>query len=146
MLNDMFYCFFYFRKLQLRREKRRWVEATNLRRKYISSKPVWACCSFQPVEVWRRKARIVRMLCGVCKVLRQYALEAGLMTNIVLPTTNRRRTTGDRGDVVEFCVDDFKVQKEVKPNVLHTHTSTRKEHEMLRQFRVILDSSSLVDN
>ena len=64
--------------------------------------------------MWRRKARIVRMLCGVCKVLRQYALEAGLMTNIVLPTTNRRRTTGATGDVIEFCVDDYKVQKEVR--------------------------------
>jgi len=66
----------------------------------------------QPLEIWKRKARIVRMLCGVCSVLRQYALEAGLMSNLLLPTS-RRRTTGAKGDIVEFNLEDYRVQKEV---------------------------------
>lgn len=69
--------------------------------------------SLQPLEVWKRKVRIVRMLCGVCMVLRQYALDAGLMSHLMLPTTRRRRTTGPKGDIVEFNLDDYRVQKEV---------------------------------
>ena len=53
------------------------------------------------------------MLCAVCMVLRQYALDAGLMSSLMMPT-RQRRTTGPHGDVVEFNVDDYRVQKEVR--------------------------------
>ena len=62
--------------------------------------------------MWKRKIRIVRMLCGVCLTLRKYAMEAGLMSSLVVPVS-KRRAFGVRGDIVDFNLDDYRVQKEV---------------------------------
>lgn len=71
---------------------------------------------FQPLEVWRRIARIVRMLCAVCIALRKYAMDAGLMENYVVAVSSRRWRI-DHGreecEEVSFNLEDFRLGKEV---------------------------------
>ncbi len=68
---------------------------------------------FQPLARWRRTARIVRLLCGVCIALRKYAMDAGLMENYMVNVTRKAHSKdGDLNDLT-FNLKDFKIKKEV---------------------------------
>ena len=66
----------------------------------------------QPIQRWRRTARIVRMLCAVCIALRKYAMDAGLLENYMVNVTRKARADGDVDDLT-FNLKDFKIRKEV---------------------------------
>ena len=76
--------------------------------------------ALQPLQRWRRIARIVRRLSGVCIALRKYAMDAGLVNQYLVSVTARTtKGGGTEGGVEEltFEMNDFKVNKEVSVRI-----------------------------
>ena len=68
----------------------------------------------QPLLLWRRYAKLVQLLVGVCITLRSYAIEAGFLENYMVNVV--RSKGGKKGQELEdlsFNLKDFKIKKEV---------------------------------
>ena len=77
---------------------------------------------FQPIQIFRRIARLVRMLCSVCMAIQSYAIGKGLMDSYLVSIAHKapRKTSTDEDDMEEltFNLQDFKVRKEVRTYIL----------------------------
>ena len=77
---------------------------------------------FQPLVRFRRIARLVRILCGVCRKLRGYAIEAGYLENYMVEVTGRRVKGGnddkdenkdEEEEVLTFDPKEFRIRHDV---------------------------------
>ena len=96
--------------------------------KGIHLTPVFRVCHvmcFQPIQIFRRIARLVRLLCGVCLAIRRYAVDAGLLDNYMVQVSRKAHTKDgeESEEELNFDIKDFKLHREVSMcfiSIMHT--------------------------
>ena len=64
--------------------------------------------------MFRKWARIVRILCAVCIALKQYAMQAGFLESLCADVTTKLKMAGEEGEEeLTFQVDEYKTHFEV---------------------------------